>query len=195
MVRSSMSGFPTLSPLLNVGWRSRPLSKLLMLVRTKADPLPGLTCWNSMISKGSPSTSIFRPLRNSEVSMTPAIAAGVSSLAWAPWEGCLELGANLRRCDAQRVTTFPVVAVRTEGKHDEVVRRDEPHDGDELLGVDADLGHPTRLEERRGILQLRQHRGILDPCCAQVEVCRSLVLKRLHRDAVEAHDAAGQGAV
>ncbi len=44
-----------------------------MLVRTKAEPLPGLTCWNSMISKGSPSISIFRPLRNSDVSITPAM--------------------------------------------------------------------------------------------------------------------------
>ncbi len=42
MVRSSMSGFPTLSPLLKVGCRSRPLSRLLMLVRTNAEPLPGL---------------------------------------------------------------------------------------------------------------------------------------------------------
>ena len=45
-----------------------------MLVRTNAEPLPGFTCWNSMISNGSPSTSIFRPLRNSDVSMTPAMA-------------------------------------------------------------------------------------------------------------------------
>ena len=46
-----------------------------MLVRTNAEPLPGFTCWNSMISKGSPSTSIFRPFLNSDVSMTPAMAA------------------------------------------------------------------------------------------------------------------------
>ena len=46
-----------------------------MLVRTNAEPLPGFTCWNSMISNGSPSTSIFRPFLNSDVSMTPAMAA------------------------------------------------------------------------------------------------------------------------
>ena len=38
------------SPLLNVGSKVRPLSRLLMRVRTNAEPFPGLTCWNSMIS-------------------------------------------------------------------------------------------------------------------------------------------------
>src|SRR3974390_3030018 len=139
MVRSSMSGFPTLSPLLKVGCRSRPLSKLLMLVRTNAEPFPGFTCWNSMISKGSPSTSIFRPLRNSDVSMTPAIAAGGSSLAWAPWEGGSELGANLWRGDAQRVAPLAVIPLGPEGQYKETVGGDESHHGDELLGVDTEL--------------------------------------------------------
>src|SRR5450755_2744822 len=120
MVSSSMSGLPTLSPLLKVGWRSRPLSRLLMLVRTKAEPFPGLTCWNSTISKGSPSISIFRPLRNSDVSMTPAIGAGGSSPAGAPWEERSELGANLRRSDAQRVAALAVVSVGPQREHHEV---------------------------------------------------------------------------
>ena len=56
------------------------------MVRTKAEPLPGFTCWNSMISKGSPSTSIFMPLRNSDVSMTPAMG-GPLTRGGPEWEG------------------------------------------------------------------------------------------------------------
>ena len=43
---SSMSGLPTLSPDFIVGCSTRPLSRLRIVVRTNAEPLPGLTCWN-----------------------------------------------------------------------------------------------------------------------------------------------------
>src|SRR2546428_1753584 len=36
----------------------------LSLVRTKAPPLPGLTCWNSTILKTVPSTSMWVPFLN-----------------------------------------------------------------------------------------------------------------------------------
>src|SRR3954468_8234392 len=115
-----MSGLPTLSPLLNVGCSTRPLSRLLMEVRTNAEPLPGLTCWKSTISKGSPSTSILRPLRNSDVSMTPAMAVrsvGKVPLLTprvGPWASAglgLELGLHLRGGDAQDVAALAVVAL------------------------------------------------------------------------------------
>src|SRR5450755_1209798 len=192
MVSSSMSGLPTLSPLFIVGCSRRPLIKLLMLVRTNAEPFPGLTCWNSMISKGSPSISILRPLRNSEVSMTPAIAAEGSSLARSRWEERSELVANLRRRNTQRVAAFPVVAFGPQGQDNKIVRGDEPHHRDEFLGIDADLGHSTGLEQRGSVLKLRQNGGVLHPGGPQVEVEGGLVLKRLHRNPVEAHHAACQ---
>src|ERR1700754_774688 len=41
-----------------------PSSMRRSFVRTKAPPLPGLTCWNSTIFQTLPSISIWDPLRN-----------------------------------------------------------------------------------------------------------------------------------
>ena len=68
-----MSGLPTTSPDLNVFSMVRPVMRFLIRVRTNAEPLPGFTCWNSMISQGSRSISILRPRRNAEVSRVSAI--------------------------------------------------------------------------------------------------------------------------
>src|SRR5437764_2621376 len=48
----------------------------LSLVRTKAPPFPGLTCWNSTILKTVPSTSMWVPLRNWLVEITSAEGSG-----------------------------------------------------------------------------------------------------------------------
>src|SRR4051794_902201 len=51
------------------------------LVRTKAPPLPGLTCWNSTILKTVPSTSMWVPFLNWLVLITGArLAAGGAAL-------------------------------------------------------------------------------------------------------------------
>ena len=42
-----------------------PVMTFLYLVRTKAAPLPGFTCWKSTTSMGLPSISKIIPLRNS----------------------------------------------------------------------------------------------------------------------------------
>ena len=41
-----------------------PSSTRFSFVRTKAPPLPGLTCWNSTIWKTVPSTSMWVPFLN-----------------------------------------------------------------------------------------------------------------------------------
>src|SRR3954447_24314758 len=69
-----MSGRPTFSPDLKFFSRVRPEIRDLYRVRTNAEPLPGLTCWNSTITNGSLSIRILSPLRNSLVSITSAIA-------------------------------------------------------------------------------------------------------------------------
>src|SRR6185436_3097975 len=191
-----MSGFPTLSPLLKVGWSTRPERRLLMLVRTNAEPFPGFTCWNSMISKGSPSTSIFRPFLNSDVSMTPAMAAApYSEGARLGRAQSLKFGADARRGDAERVASLAVIAGGPEREHDEVLVGHQPHDGEHLVRVDAHLGDRAGLEELRGVLHLTEHRRVLDQGGLHVEIRGGVHLEVLDRDAVEAHDRARQGSI
>src|SRR5918992_5524428 len=49
---------------------------LRSLVRTKAPPLPGFTCWNSRIRKIVPSISMWLPLRNWLVEITTSRLVG-----------------------------------------------------------------------------------------------------------------------
>src|SRR5829696_7884228 len=52
------------SPARNVRSITAPSAARRSFVRTKAPPLPGLTCWNSMILKIVPSTSMWLPFLN-----------------------------------------------------------------------------------------------------------------------------------
>src|SRR5690242_2654329 len=64
---SSKSTSSTFSPARNVLSITRPSRMCLSLVRTKAPPLPGFTCWKSTMLYGSPSNWIFSPFLNSAV--------------------------------------------------------------------------------------------------------------------------------
>src|SRR5678815_2931227 len=64
---SSKSTSSTFSPARKVLSITRPARMCLSLVRTKAPPLPGLTCWKSTMEYGSPSNWILRPFLNSAV--------------------------------------------------------------------------------------------------------------------------------
>src|SRR5262247_1658232 len=64
---SSKSTSSTFSPARNVLSMTRPSRMCLSLVRTKAPPLPGLTCWKSTIVYGAPSNWILSPFLNSAV--------------------------------------------------------------------------------------------------------------------------------
>src|SRR6266540_6092856 len=75
--------------------RTRPVLTFFSLVRTKAPPLPGLTCWNSTTFMRSPSMFSVMPFfRSLVVGTVPPSAgrragAGPSGLvrsSW-PWEG------------------------------------------------------------------------------------------------------------
>src|SRR6266508_3205014 len=63
------------SPARNVLSTTAPLPSALSLVRTKAPPLPGLTCWNSTIRQALPSSSICIPFLNWFVLTVSATAA------------------------------------------------------------------------------------------------------------------------
>src|SRR5215472_6872715 len=113
---------------------------------------------------------MFRPLRNSEVSMTPAMGGApyperpgggkglAPESALDACDGSSKLGADARCGDAQLVAALAVVATGGEGEDHEVLLGDEPHDGQHLVGVDADLVDGSGLEELGGILHLPQHR-------------------------------------
>src|SRR5712692_6076920 len=67
MCFSSKSTSSTFSPARNVLSITRPCRMCLSLVRTKAPPLPGLTCWKSTMVYGCPSCWILSPFLNSAV--------------------------------------------------------------------------------------------------------------------------------
>ena len=54
----------TFSPARNVLSRTAPLADVLQLGPDEGRPLPGLTCWNSIIRKTWPSTSMWVPFLN-----------------------------------------------------------------------------------------------------------------------------------
>src|SRR2546423_4818323 len=78
MSRRSTLAVSTLIPALKVLSTTLPESTCLSLVRTKAGPLPGLTCWNSTTDHSCPSRLSTRPFFRSFVVATsvstPAVA-------------------------------------------------------------------------------------------------------------------------
>src|SRR5689334_15998760 len=61
------------SPARKVLSTTLPVSTALSFVRTKAPPLPGLTCWNSTMRQMTPSTSTCMPFLNWLVEIVSAI--------------------------------------------------------------------------------------------------------------------------
>src|SRR5215210_4463633 len=81
MSRLSTFAVSTLVPALNVLSTTLPDSTALSLVRTKAGPLPGLTCWNSTTDHSCPSRLSTRPFFRSLVeatgrSLLPSVVPG-----------------------------------------------------------------------------------------------------------------------
>src|SRR5205823_5515586 len=66
------------SPARNVRSTTEPELSDFSFVRTNAPPFPGLTCWNSTMRQGSPSSSMCMPFRNWFVE-TCSATAGQSS--------------------------------------------------------------------------------------------------------------------
>src|SRR5690349_21146589 len=64
ILRASVRTGRNFSPARNVRSITAPSDARRSLVRTKAPPLPGLTCWNSRILKTVPSTSMWLPFLN-----------------------------------------------------------------------------------------------------------------------------------
>src|SRR5690348_13543560 len=79
MSRLSIVAVSTLTPALNVLSTTLPESTFFSLVRTKAGPLPGLTCWNSTTDQSWPPSSLStRPFLRSFVEATVAESPGLT---------------------------------------------------------------------------------------------------------------------
>ena len=61
------------SPARNVRSFTRPVRTSRTLVRTNAPPLPGFTCWNSMIRLGLPSMLMHLPFLKSAVEIAISV--------------------------------------------------------------------------------------------------------------------------
>src|SRR3978361_1471552 len=70
MSRRSTLAVSTLVPALKVRSTTLPVITFLSVVRTKAPPLPGLTCWNSTTAHSWPSMLRTRPFFRSLVVAT-----------------------------------------------------------------------------------------------------------------------------
>src|SRR3954452_21545010 len=77
MSRLSTVAVSTFVPALNVLSTTLPESTFLSLVRTKAPPLPGLTCWNSTTDHNCPSRLSTRPFLRSFVVATMCLVLDV----------------------------------------------------------------------------------------------------------------------
>src|SRR3954451_21251020 len=81
ILRASVRTARNFSPARNVRSITLPSDVRRSFVRTNAPPLPGLTCWNSMILKTVPSTSTWLPFLNwfVEIKVPRRIRAGGAS--------------------------------------------------------------------------------------------------------------------
>src|SRR5262245_9936217 len=80
-LRSTIAS-PTFTPALKVRSITAPVFTLRSLVRTKAPPLPGLTCWNSTTWNRTPSSSRVMPFLKSLVeTLTRVLSSELDQLA------------------------------------------------------------------------------------------------------------------
>src|SRR5690348_14184687 len=94
--RRSTVATSTLTPALKVRSTTLPDSTFLSLVRTKAPPLPGLTCWNSTTFQSWPSRFSVMPFLRSFVVATCVVSPGCGALCGSA-DAQLPGGHGLRR--------------------------------------------------------------------------------------------------
>src|SRR5690606_5924655 len=109
----------------------------------------------------------------------------------------LELRGDTAGADSQGVSRLTDVSVRSERDRYEIIRGDDPRHRGELFGADGDLGRLAGLQVFGGGADLPEDVGVLDERGADVHASgvRRARLVGFHRDAVEAHDGGGEGAV
>jgi hypothetical protein len=85
-----------------------PSSTRFSFERTKAPPLPGLTCWNSTMRKTVPSTSMWAPFLNWLVLITARKASrrGVSGMVRSDWGTKMRSAASSLSRKAERNGVF-----------------------------------------------------------------------------------------
>src|SRR5882724_605819 len=163
MCFSSKSTSSTFSPARNVLSMTRPCRMCLSLVRTKAPPLPGLTCWKSTMVYGSPSCWILSPFLNSAVdtcmrSAFPFLGLGPERLVQALADpGIARVLLHEAQEDLRRLVGKPLLEAEGAEAHGrERVVLEDAAEGRALTGA------PARLEGLQGKPRLAVARLELD---------------------------------
>src|SRR3954468_18557002 len=97
MSRRSTVAVSTFVPALKVLSTTFPVITFLRVVRTKAPPLPGLTCWNAVTAHSWPSRLSTKPFLRSLVVATCGSLLGRCGRAMASRELGVGLGTGGRR--------------------------------------------------------------------------------------------------
>src|SRR6266849_4403604 len=146
MCFSSKSTSSTFSPARNVLSMTRPCRMCLSLVRTKAPPLPGLTCWKSTMVYGCPSCWILSPFLNSAVdtcmrSTFPFLGLGPERLVQAlPDPGIARVLLHEAQEDLCRLVGEPLLEAEGAEAHGrERVVLEDAAEGRALAGATAGL--------------------------------------------------------
>src|SRR5918995_5193774 len=144
MPRLSTVAVSTLVPALKVRSTTLPDSTFFSVVRTKAPPLPGLTCWNWTTDQSWPSRSSTMPFfRSLVVATSVAVSAGSQDHE--------VLGGGGQQ-----------VGLGAVADHEGVLDADSPAPGQVDPGLDGD-GHPVgqctgaELAQRRRLVDLQAH--------------------------------------
>src|SRR5665647_3357737 len=104
MSRLSTLAVSTFTPALNVRSTTFPVSTFLSLVRTKAPPLPGLTCWNSTTVQSWPSKFSTSPFFRSLVVATVGLPARWGRSGWAAGLAGMPAPGAARGCEPVQFT-------------------------------------------------------------------------------------------
>src|SRR5450756_826618 len=108
MSRLSTLAVSTFTPALNVRSTTLPESTFLSLVRTKAPPLPGLTCWNSTTVQSWPSKFSTSPFFRSLVVATVGLPARLSRSGGATRLAGMPAPGGARGCEPVQFTGGPL---------------------------------------------------------------------------------------
>src|SRR6266849_4403100 len=169
MCFSSKSTSSTFSPARNVLSMTRPCRMCLSLVRTKAPPLPGLTCWKSTMVYGCPSCWILSPFLNSAVdtcmrSTFPFLGLGPERLVQAlPDPGIARVLLHEAQEDLRRLVGEPLLEAEGAEAHGrERVVLEDAAEGRAFAGATAGLER-RQGEARRRVLREADEALLAEP--------------------------------
>src|SRR4051794_2440173 len=154
------------SPARKVSSITAPDSRFLSFVRTNAPPLPGFTCWKSMIRHTVPRCSMCIPFLNWFVLTISAMTAGGYLLLLPERRRARPLADREQVLRERGQDLAPLL-----GHDDQILDATPPHTGEVEPRLDGD-----HVSDGEHIGRFRPHRGCLvhldpDPVAEAVTVC------------------------